>query len=211
MPNIEINAEEIVDVEVLNTYEVVTSTSTNVYTDNSATTNVEPHEYYLTSIGIYTGKLNDGYPQWLTDYVDTQLSTNTSLSSNLIITTLQERLDLAESGIGQNLVSINTVNSSLNTLETSVVSRLNDSEAGIVDLYATRVTESDSIALYGQLISATFDGNVEAYKASVSTAITNAANAYVSDYDLLVATYNDVSASVTEHSEALVSTKILHG
>jgi len=143
--SIEVLAGDEVTVNVGYTHQVESSLdNVDVNTDVSATVQVEPHEYFLTSSGIYTGKLEGGYPSWLVDYISSTLSTSTDISVNPIVQSLDARVSDAELGINQNLVSIQTTNNSLSALETTLVSRLDGNDAAILNLDITKVTETEA-------------------------------------------------------------------
>ena len=172
--------------------------------DNSATTYIDPNEYHLVSTGIYTGRLEGDVPQWLADYVSDQLSTGGSLDVNPIIDELRDRLANAEDGVNQNLTYIQTADSTLAALETTVVANYNENHAGILNLEQSVATKQEASTLAVDVQQSLFGGDVEAYISSVAATYASANLAYATDYDTLVAAYNDVSASVTQHSEALV-------
>jgi hypothetical protein len=207
--DIEVTAGDVVTIE--NDYNHIINTSTidaEVLLDNSALVNVEPHEYYLTSSGIYTGRLDSGYPLWLTEYVSSAISSDSSLDTNPIIDLLKDRLDSAELGISQNYLTLQTTNISLSTLETSVVSRLDDAEAGIISLDTTKVTEAEALAIATSLQESTFGPDANSYITNIVSTYATDNLASASDYDLLVASYNDSYATITHVDEAIVDAEV---
>lgn len=205
MPNLEIDGLDNVDLAE-STVKIETGLdNVDVKYDSSALIDVDPYEYYLTSSGIYTGRLEGDVPSWLADYVSLQLTTNAAIDSNAVINTLQGRLDTAETGITQNLQTIQTVDTSLSALETAVVSRLNDAEAGILELDTTRVTADEALAIATNLQISTFGNDAEAFVSNILTTYASSNLASVTDYNTLVSTLNGVSASVSTVSEALVT------
>jgi len=207
--DIEIDGLDNIDI-VNSTIEIETGLgNVDVKYDSSALIDIDPYEYYLTSSGIYTGRLDGDVPTWLADYITTQLSTNEAIDNNAIINILKDRLNNAEIGINQNLQSIQTTNQSLNTLETSVVSRLDDNEADILELDTTKVTADEALAIATNLQVSTFGSDVEAFVSNIVTTYANANLASASDYSLLVATYNDLSVTLTDTRQVVIGETVI--
>jgi hypothetical protein len=171
--------------------------------DNSATTYIDPNEYHLVSSGIYTGRLDGNVPQWLTDYVSDQLSTGGSLDVNPIIEEIRDRLTNAENSVNQNLTYIQTADSTLSALETTVVANYNENHAGILSLEQSVATKQEASTLAVDVQQSLFGGDVEAYVTSVTATYANDHLAYASDYQTLVAAYNDIEVSIEEVDEVI--------
>ena len=209
MHDIEIDGLDNIDI-VNSTIEIETGLdNVDIKYDSSALIDIDPYEYYLTSSGIYTGRLDGDVPTWLADYITTQLSTNEAIDNNAIINILKDRLNNAEIGINQNLQSIQTTNLSLDTLETSVVSRLDDNEADILELDTTKVTADEALAIATNLQVSTFGSDVEAFVSNIVTTYANVNLASASDYSLLVATYNDLSVTLTDTRQVVIGETVI--
>ena len=194
-----------VEIEAAYTHQIESGLDTvDIVVDNAALINIEPVEYYLTSGGIYTGRMQGNYPQWLIDYIDNQLETSVAIDNNTIIDSLRSRLAAAEDGISQQLLYINNNSYSLAALDTIVKVSMEDRLAGVENLIVTKVDENGAIALSAELIDTKFGNDVEAYKASVSTAISNASTAWVSSYETLVADFNDTKITLEDTKEVVV-------
>ena len=171
--------------------------------DDSATTYIDPNEYHLVSSGIYTGRLEGSVPQWLSDYVSDQLSTGGSLDVNPIIEEIRDRLTSAEDGVHQNLTYIQTADSTLSALETTIVANYNENHAGILNLEQAVATKQEASTLAIDVQQSLFGGDVEAYVASVTATYANDHLAYATDYQTLVAAYNDIEVSIEEVDEVI--------
>lgn len=170
--------------------------SVNVEYSNSALVNVDPHEYCLTSTGIYTGRLDGSVPIWLSDYVSGQLCSNVDIGNNLIIQTLWDRIAGLAAGIHQNLLSIEISELSLNALETALVFRLNGNEAAVIDLQFTKVTADEALAIATNLQTSTFGTDASAYVSNIVTTYASNNLAYASDYTTLSADFSSQQASI---------------
>lgn len=189
---VEIQSGDIVQVEVgLDNVEVKT--------ENSGTVDVEPHEYYLTSAGIYTGRLAGSIPTWLQNAIKRELTEGDGNLSD-IVADLSSLITALEIGVNQNATSIETTNQSLSALETSVVSRLDSNEAAILNVESTKVTETEAQTVALNLQRSTFGTDVESYITNVAATYTDENSAVAQDINLLVASVNGVNASVSEIS-----------
>jgi len=176
-----------------------------VSTNDSAYMEVMPAEYTLSSGGIFAGgNLTGAIPTWVTAAIVQEIQAGGSIATLISgITTLTDQLAV---GIQQNIDSINTSNTSINTIVNTVVSEVGSNRAIDIALIATKVTEAEATAIALEQIGAKFGGDVEAYKTSITTAFANRDTAYANDYDIVVATLNGTSASVTRIDEAVVDT-----
>lgn len=169
--------------------------------NNSSVVYVDPDTYYLTSEGIYQGGMNgNGYPQWMTDYVQNALATDISIDNNAIIQSLKNRLLSAENGVNQNIAYIQNTDMTLSALEQTVVANYGSNNAGIIDLQLAMATKQDSSTLIATVQQSLFGGNVDSYIANVSATYASQYLAYASDYELLSATLGDVSAMIATES-----------
>jgi hypothetical protein len=174
-----------------------------VQTENSGIVDVEPHEYYLTSSGIYTGRLTGSVPAWLQNAIQQELTLGEGNLTNLV-NDIRSLVTVLEVGVNQNVTSIQTTNQSLAALETSVVSRLDTNEAAILNVETTKVTSDEAQTVALELQRSTFGTDAEAYITSVAATYTDNDSAVAQDIDLLVATVDGVTASVTQLSTVSV-------
>lgn len=192
---------EVTDVAIVENDSIVISTElgTEVVTAESTATELIPDAYVLTSLGIFTGNLDGSIPIWLLDAIDTALTTGDGNITS-VLADMQSLIDDLEIGVSQNITQIENTNVSLSSLETSVVSRLDDNDASIVDLATTRVTESEAQTIALSVQQSTFGSDVEAFIGNIASTYVDGSSAIAQDIDTLVASVNGVSASVTQMS-----------
>ena len=180
-----------------------------VDTDKSIVAEVEPKNYVLSSGGMYNGGTPPGQtPQWLLDAVQEQLTTGDGNITS-VLQDLQTLVGNLEIGVNQAVARVQNAEESISTLETSVVSRLDTNEAAILDLDATKVTDTEAQAISANVIESTFNtgtATVDAYISGIASTYVDASSAIAQDIDLIVAEQNNISASVTYTSEAIVDT-----
>jgi len=202
--DIEVSAGNTVTVETENNVTVETPNNTaTVSTDSSGVVDVNPYEYSLTSSGIYTGNLTGGIPIWLQTAIEQEL---TEGEGNLtsVVADLASLVTVLEAGVNQNITNINTTNTNLAALETTVVSRLDGNDAAIVNLDVTKVTATEATAISADVVSTSFGGNVDAYIGTIAATYVDANSAIAQEVDTLVTSVNGVTASVSEVSVASV-------
>lgn len=200
MHDIEVVADNTVTIDTGDMLKVeVGLDNVSVNTENSAIVNVEPNEYYLTSSGMYTGRLTGSIPSWLHNAIQQELTVG---EGNLlgVVDDLRRLVDTLQLGVEQNITQIETNNISLSALETSVVSRLNRNDAAILNVESTKVTQDEAQAIALNLQQSTFGSDAEAYITSLAATYTDINSALAQDMDLLVASVGDVTASITELS-----------
>ena len=159
----------------------------------SITAEIQPENYVLTSGGIYTGSLTGAIPTWILDAINQELTTGDGNLSS-VLDGIQELLDGLQLGVNQNISQIENTNLSLSALETSLSSQIGANSADILDVYATRVTETEAQAVAVQAIGATFNGNVDAYIGNLASVYTDANSAVATDISTLQASYNGQTA-----------------
>jgi len=187
------------------TIELVDNINPVVSTENSAYMEVNPTEYTLSSGGLFAGgKLNGTIPTWLTAAIDAEIQTGGSIAN--IIGPMQNLIDNLEVGVAQNISSINTTNTSINSRIDTVVSEVGANRAIDLAVVATKVTDAEATAIAVNQIGATFGGNVDAYITSITSAYATANLAYAEDVDLVSATLGATTATVTSHDYAIVTT-----
>jgi hypothetical protein len=174
-----------------------------VQTENSGLVDVEPNEYFLTSSGVYTGRLTGGIPIWLQNAIQQELSEGEGNITS-VISDIRSLVSVLEVGVQQNTTSIQTTNQSLASLETSVVSRLDTNEAAILNVETTKVTANEAQTVALDVQKATFGTDAEAYITSLAATYTDQDSAVAQDIDLLVTTVDGVTASVTQLSTVAV-------
>lgn len=175
----------------------------------SGRVDVDPNEYYLTSAGMYTGRLTGTIPTWLQNAIQQELTVGEGNLTNIVndITNLVNTLQV---GVEQNATQIHSTNVDLAALETSVVSRLNGNDAAILSVETTRVTTDEAQTIALDLQRSTFGYDAEAYITSLAATYTDENSAVAQDIDLLVATVGDVTASVTQTSVVSVEDGLAH-
>jgi hypothetical protein len=199
--DIEVKAGNTVTVEADDNVTVkVQKNEATVNVDTSAVLDVDPYEYALTSSGIYTGNVVGGIPVWLQNAIEEQLTIGGSSVVD-IVADLAALTNTLEVGVNQNITNINTLNTNVSALETSVVSRLDGNDAAILDLDTTKVTATEALAISTEVISTTFGGNVDAYIGSIASTYADEVSAIGQSVETLVVRLNGVDASITTLDE----------
>ena len=170
----------------------------------SITAEIQPDTYVLTSGGMYTGNMTGAVPTWILNAIQQQLTTG---EGNLmsVLDDIQQLLDGLQLGVNQSISQIENTNLSMSALETSLASRIDDSQAAILDIYATKVTPTEAQAIAVQAIGATFNGNVDAYIGNLASVYTDADSATATNIRTLQASYNDQTARIDTVEEVAVS------
>lgn len=170
----------------------------------SITVEIQPDTYVLTSGGIYTGSMTGKVPTWILDAIQQQLTTGDGNITS-VLNDMQLLLDGLQLGVNQAISQIENTNVSMSALETSLASRINDNQAAILDVYATRVTATEAQAIAVQAIGSTFGGNVDAYIGNLASVYTAPGSATATNISTLQASYNDQTARIDTVEEVAMS------
>lgn len=197
MSDITVSSIDTVDVEVSVPLEINSGLDTvQVTTENSATVDVEPYEYFLTSSGLYTGQLTGSIPEWLHKAISDELTMGEGNLTDVIIN-LQNYISSLEAGVNQTIAQIENTNLSMSALKTSIVSRLDSNDAAIYNLETTKVTAAEAQTIAVNLQQSTFGPDVNAYIANLAITQVDANSATAMNVNTLSALYNDQQVSIS--------------
>ena len=182
--------------------EITTNNGSTVNTSESTAVEVIPDNFVLSSTGIFTGNLDGSVPIWLTDAIQTQ---RTSGDGNLstVVADLAALVGTLQTGVNQNITDIQTTTQSVSALETSVVSRLDSNEAGILNLDVTKVTETEATAISANVVSSTFGGDADAYIGNISSTYVDANSAIAADIEALTVSFNGTNVTLSETNQVV--------
>lgn len=185
--------------------ELIVDAPTEVNTSESKAVELYPNSYVLTSLGIYRGNLDGSIPTWLLNAVQQVLTTG---DGNLtqVLADLQLVIDNLEVGVNQNVTNINNTQLSLAALETSVVSRLDENDATILELDTTKVTATEAQAIAVTAVQSSFGNDIDAYIGNIASTYVDATSAIANDVSLLTTSLNGTNASVSRIDQAVVDT-----
>lgn len=208
MHDITVTTESEVQIQPETTMEIsVGVDDVKVNIEKSGQVDIDPAEYYLTSSGLYTGRLTGSIPTWLYKALQDELA-NGTVADNF--TQLYGLINLLELGVNQNTSQIQTNEQSLSALETSLLSRFDTNEAAILDIQTTKVTAAEAQTIALTLQQSTFGLDVDAYITNLAATYTDQNSAVAQDVDMLVTSVNGVSASVSQISVVSVEDGLAH-
>ena len=197
LPVVEVSTNTIVEIDS-------TLPDAQIDVTKSITVEIQPDTYVLTSGGIYTGSMTGKVPTWILDAIQQQLTTGDGNITS-VLNDMQLLLDGLQLGVNQAISQIENTNVSMSALETSLASRINDNQAAILDVYATRVTATEAQAIAAQAIGSTFGGNVDAYIGNLASVYTAPGSATATNIRTLQASYNDQTARIDTVEEVAMS------
>lgn len=163
-------------------------------------------EFVLSSGGMYgSNGLIGAVPQWILDAVQQQLTTGDGNLTS-VVNDVQALLGTLQTGVSQVVASLNTLSSSTSSITTGLQSQVDINHAEVLNVVATKVdaTQAQSIAV--NAIGSTFGGDVDAYIGSIASTYTDANSAIAQEVDLMTATLNGVSGSISDISLLVVET-----
>lgn len=133
---------------------------------------VEPNNYILTSEGVYSGNVPNGVPAWLHSAITDVLIVGDSTLEQ-VLADIRGTFDTLEQGVNSSISGVRTDLETSYALDTTVVSRIDDSQATILEVVATKATLTEASAVAVNVLEATFGYDAKAYIESVALAYTD--------------------------------------
>ena len=164
-------------------------------------------EFVLASGGMYSNGngLIGAVPTWILDAIREQLTTG---SGNLtqVLYDLQAVMSSFQIGITQAIASLNTSALSQSSTTTTLASQVDANRSEVLNLIATKVTPTDAQAIAVNAIHSTFGTDASAFVGGIASTYVDANSAIAKDVNLLSATLNGVSGSVSDISLLTIET-----
>lgn len=181
--------------------EITTDSFTPSVTNSGLTVEVEPTNFTISSGGIYSGSLGGNSPQWLSDLMSVSMYEFMDLNYQEALDTYETRLDGLDVGVAQEIVRAQTSEGSLSALITSTRAELNGNIAGVSDIVATKVDNTQATALVNSLVGSKWlSGNetlAESYINDIATTKVSDGFAENSVYQGLISSVSDPSTGLT--------------
>jgi hypothetical protein len=165
-----------------------------------------PEEFVISSGGIYGGNgLTGAIPSWILKAIEQELTTGSGSVMSVLIG-IQTALDTLQTGVTQSISSLNTLTSQQSGLLTGLRSDVNMNNASILNTLATKVdaTQANSAAL--SAIQSKFGSDVSSFIGNIASTYVDANSAIAQDIQMLTASVNDVSGSITDVSLLTIET-----
>jgi hypothetical protein len=136
-------------------------------------------------------------PSWLIKAIQQELTTGDGNMSS-IITSINDAMNALKIGITQSISSLNTASLSQSSILTGLRSDVNENNASILNVLATKVDAESATAIAVNALQSTFGVDASAFVANIASTYVDANSAIAQDMDLLTATINGVDASVSD-------------
>lgn len=167
---------------------------------------LENHEYVLSSGGMYGGgALIGSIPAWILEAVNQRLTTGDGNLTSLV-NDLQIAMDALETGVTQSISNLEAKHLSQSGLITGLRSDVDGNNSTIMNVLATKVTASESSALALNAIQSKFGDDVDSYIGNIASTYVDSNSAIAQEVDMLQASLNGVSASITDISSITIET-----
>lgn len=171
-----------------------------------AVVRLENNEFVLSSGGMYGGgELIGSIPAWVLEAVSQRLTTGDGNLAGLV-NDLQTALNALEAGVHQSISNLESDVLSQSGLITGLRSDVDGNNATIMNVLATKVTDTEATALALNAIQSTFGADVEAFVSNIASTYVDADSAIATEIDMMQASLNGVNASITDISSITIET-----
>lgn len=198
------------DINIKQTTSVVANNQINVdvITDDPIV-HVDSNEFILSSACGYSNGngLIGAVPNWLLNAIKQELTTGTGNITDLM-NDLRTAMDTLSVGVTQSIASLNTASLSQSSLLTGLRSDVNNNNASIINVLATKVDSAQAMAIATDAIQSKFGTDVNAFVGNIASTYVDANSAIAQDMSLITATLNGISSSVSTIATATTEQKI---
>jgi hypothetical protein len=177
----------------------------DVLTADVAPIQITSEEFVLSSGGMYAGNgLIGAVPTWILNAIQQELTTGSG-SIMSVLTGLQTVLDTLQVGVTQSITSLNTTTLSQSGLITRLRSDVNNNNASIINVLATKVTATEAQAVALDAIQSKFGTDVSAFVGNIASTYVDANSAIAQDVDLMSVEMNGMSVAIEETKNLLIA------